>query len=250
MKKSMIIIIILLVFIFVGCNNSVQVKKNSDGLIQDKLTINNDDYSLSLSYSLTNKEEDYINGLNHQGYKVGAIFLFGNVNNILDINLLNTDAFVIREEENLIKLNVDLSNHYEDNINVRLFYTITINDENFIVYSSKYQTYDFYQLACLSPGSFSDIIISSNKNRLNVINIFLNTKTYEVSTESNKYDVKIKTPLDYNVIEVIITLKENVRLNNDFLFIVNDEMISIEKIDINNNVITYIIPDPNWSGVY
>ena len=96
------------------------------------------------------------------------------------------------------------------------------------------------------------VIIEKEIIELKSVEINLDTKKYEVSSDSSYYSAEIVKPLDYLVIVVKITIDINV--SSELKFIVNEIEIdsskyTIEKVD-DKYVITYKIEDPNWTPYY
>ena len=55
---------------------------------------------------------------------------------------------------------------------------------------------------------------------------------------------------EYNKITVTITLKNDYKFSSSFKLTLNDKLIDSSKYKIENNVLTYIFDDPNWSEFY
>lgn len=75
---------------------------------------------------------------------------------------------------------------------------------------------------------------------------------YLKKTESNSYEeysYNYSNP-SYDIITITITLSDGYVYTDDFILMVNGEIIPSSKYSKNNNVITYKFPDPNWSGIY
>ena len=84
------------------------------------------------------------------------------------------------------------------------------------------------------------------------IEINLDTKKYEVSSDSEFYSAEIVKPLDYIYIVTKVTF--DIKPSSELEFVVNGETIDnkkykIEEID-DKYVLTYKIDDPNWTPYY
>ena len=79
------------------------------------------------------------------------------------------------------------------------------------------------------------------------LEIDLNKKSEEGSADNYTYTYSNPS---YDKITIIITLKGDLEFSDDFELSLNGKVVDSSKYTIENNVITYIFKDPNWSGIY
>lgn len=82
-----------------------------------------------------------------------------------------------------------------------------------------------------------------------VIDLTLDTKNIKVSVNSDSswLSATVKNSNDLVYIIVTISITDENYQNDLYTLIVNDKEISDSKFSVSNNIITYIIEDPNWS---
>lgn len=140
-----------------------------------------------------------------------------------------------------------------------------------VTYEIKTNTLDDYEFISnidvnWLKGSTEDAIVSYIETTNNLIiiriekiikdlkevRISLDTINYEASADSAYYNAEIVKPLDY--IKIVIKVTSDVKLSDELMFYVNDELIDTSKYKIeytdNKYVLTYKIDDPNWTPYY
>ena len=69
------------------------------------------------------------------------------------------------------------------------------------------------------------------------------------SKETDLYKAEMSNP-EYNKITVTITLKNDNKFSSNFKLTLNDKLIDSSKYKIEENILTYIFDDPNWSEFF
>ena len=89
-------------------------------------------------------------------------------------------------------------------------------------------------------------ICEYNTDKVVLIELTLDLNKKQLNGETATYSYTYSNP-SYNKITVIVTLKEGFTFSEYFVLKLNDEVVKSSKYTIEDNVITYIFDDPNWS---
>lgn len=88
----------------------------------------------------------------------------------------------------------------------------------------------------------TDVIISS-------ITLTFDYLKHSEEIRRTEYTALMSNP-EYNKITITITMNEGYVLSDNLVLTLNDKIIENSKYKIENNVLTYVFDDPNWTGFY
>ena len=88
----------------------------------------------------------------------------------------------------------------------------------------------------------TDVIISS-------ITLTFDYLKHSEEIKRAEYTAVMSNP-EYNKITITITMNEGYVLSDALVLTLNDKIIENSKYKIENNVLTYVFDDPNWTGFY
>lgn len=88
----------------------------------------------------------------------------------------------------------------------------------------------------------TDVIISS-------ITLTFDYLKHSEEIKRVEYTAVMSNP-EYNKITITITMNEGYVLSDSLVLTLNDKIIDNSKYKIENNVLTYVFDDPNWTGFY
>ncbi|MBO4622576.1 MAG: hypothetical protein J5691_01685 [Bacilli bacterium] len=166
------------------------------------------------------------------------------------VNIGNENvAYIISEKEEWLKEDNKIKVTYEISINTLDDYEFIPNiDVKWLKDSSEDANVSYMEIT----NNLIFIRIEKIIKELKEVRIHLDTINYEVSADSAYYNVEIVKPLDY--IKIVIKVTSDMKLMDELMFYVNDELIDTSKYKIeyieNKYVLTYKIADPNWTPYY
>lgn len=167
-----------------------------------------------------------------------------------EMNIENENvAYIISEKEEWLKEDNKIKLTYEISINTLDDYEFISNiDVKWLKDSKEDANVTYMEIT----NNLIFIRIEKIIKELKEVRISLDTINYEVSADSAYYNAEIVKPLDY--IKIVIKVTSDMKLMDELMFYVNDELIEESKYKIeyvdNKYVLTYKIDDPNWTPYY
>ncbi len=258
MKKILIIFSLLFLFCLSGCNtevNEIIAIKHENTILSDK----NDEVLFSISlknYKLINEMNEVKEFIIYYSYEVETkeelLKAEKLTNQSLKIDELNTYAINLTEELYNKTLNVlfclklskdgDIySNVIKANITVMAREELAKNP----VHETAKKIIDY--LESIGSGNITD----PSKKAISEISITvdISVQTKLLTFETEQYTYTYSNP-NYDKITVMVYIKDEYAVTTDFALIFNGEVVPNSKYKIENNAITYIFLDPNWTGIY
>lgn len=260
MKKKVLLFIILLVMVcLVGCNETI---KETIAIKHETTILNSEQDIINISISIKNSslitEKNNIEQFDvYYDFEVDTkekLLKANKIDNpLLKTNEVNVYEIPFSEDQYsktlnvlfAIKLSEDgyiYSTIYKANITIMAREELEKNSEH--VTAKRIVDY----LESIGAGN----IIDPSKIQISEINLQVdfNKKTNLLTFETNEYKYTYSNP-NYDKITIIIYIKDEYALTRDFILIVNEKTIDSSRYKIENNVITYIFEDPNWTqGIY
>jgi len=235
MKRTIFIIFIFLLLLS-SCKKNPEVfdlKYNNVSIVEEGLKIN----------IIVNINEEEQKNINYIGMIFGE-----NDDNLSEENTLNNVE--INFNALISKYEFIITDIKEEYFNIDfIIKTYVIFKDNNIKYFDTNYIGNLYNLSNNIDLYFPKYIRAYVANKvLKIINLSVNFQEYTIDSLNEDYLADIIT--DYNYVTITITINEDYFLINDFTFIINDNIIEQNKLDINKTTITYRIEDPNWSDYY
>lgn len=84
---------------------------------------------------------------------------------------------------------------------------------------------------------------------INEISLTIDLNKTSLEGEEDKYTYTYSNP-KYEIIVIVITLKENYNFSENFTLKLNDEIVKAKDYEIEGKVLTYEFEDPNWTEIY
>lgn len=243
MKKIVLLIILMISCILVGCGGS----EESITIKIDNFTINSTTEKVDFEVTLFNTETL---GKNDKIKEYNILYVFENVKKE---ELLKKPLKVEEKKElnltekNILSINFTEANYTND---LTLIMELELSNEEKIY--SLVKNVNIFELAKATYEKDNTNLIAKkicDMDKVSKISleIDLNKKSEEGSGDN--YSYTYSNP-NYDKITIIITLKGDFEFSDDFELSLNEKVIDNSKYTIENNVLTYIFKDPNWSGIY
>ena len=245
-----------------------QIKKGTT-LIEYRLEIVPENYDKYLFLNVSNVGEDYdcINTLddtiNKSVLSIALDVLSKDENNEIAIKI---DNLVNAIEVSSIEISIDYDNKTAQALGSGYVIDANFNDDFIIIeiiFSPKAKLENDFDKLPVKNGmadAKGSLYIDNNRyyykeevektnNELTSITVTLDYLKHYDEKVTDEYIATMSNP-EYNKITVTITLKNDYKFSSKFMLTLNDKLIDGSKYKIENNVLTYIFDDPNWSEFY
>lgn len=238
-------------------------------LLDFKIELKEENYDDYIYIKLENKSDEY----NYTFFKMVDKSLISIALDVLSKDANNEIAKKIDDTINAIdvssiEMSIDYDNKKVQALGAGYVLNAEFSDDYIIVeivFSSKaHLTNDFDKLVVKvnNEGAKGSLHTENNKyyykeelektNTDVIINSISLTFDYLKHSEEIKkaeYTALMSNP-EYNKITITITLNSGYVFSSDLSLTINDKNIEKNKYKVENNVLTYIFDDPNWSGFY
>lgn len=203
------------------------------------------------------KIEIKINNLVDESIKVikeaGVVMKTSAVESVDELSL---NDYEVKYETNNLLFNqyvlgfIPTEEDYQKDFYIRAYIIyVDTKDEEIVIYTNNYEKINVYQMAKTSSDKLAKKVVATIENKIvKEVSVTLDTKEYIVDTDSNQYEADIFT--DYNIVKITVTVNNNLFVDEDLIFKVNDEVIERDDYNIDGRVITYEFDDPNWTKPY
>lgn len=158
------------------------------------------------------------------------------------IKLEISDINVIEEKE--YSINFDSSKYNSD---LSIIVLIELTDDSKI-----YSNLVNINIFDLAKREYKDNQIAANIYYgfiINEISLTIDLNKTSLEGEEDKYTYTYSNP-KYEIIVIVITLKENYNFSENFTLKLNDEIVKAKDYKIEGKVLTYEFEDPNWTEIY
>lgn len=235
MKKIYLFLLFMFIIFCVGCETTIKeivainvVKVEMSSEIEEVI------------YTLNIVNEDLITDKNTIK-QFNYYYSFGKLNKK---ELLKLEKHVIENKELVHKISFNETNYKSD---LSIIFEIELSKDGYIY--SKVMEINISALAkdeYLKNNNNKIAESICNPNRLYSLDINIDFKGKQGNGEGDTYYYAYSNP-SYEKITLTITLKNEFFFSENFEFILNGELIDSNKYTIDNNILTYIFKDPNWS---
>lgn len=235
MKKIFIFLLLILCFVFVGCGED----------LKKIVTLNITNVELSsekeeIIYTVEIINDDLITEKNNIK-QFNYYYAFGKKDKK---ELLETQKYSIQNKELIHKISFDESNYRDD---ISIIFELELSKDGLIY--SKVKEINISTVAKESYLKNNENKIAENicnPNRLYTLDIKIEIKGTKGNGEGDVYYYSYTNP-SYQKVTLIITLKDKYFFSESLVFIFNGETIDSSKYTVEDNIITYVFNDPNWS---
>lgn len=243
MKRCFNLLIILVVSLCLfACDNTSEI-------INLEIEIDN--------LRLSNTEEKVIFDIEFDNEESLGKKTIKEVSILYNFKKFNKDTLLMNNE--IIKLESTNINQIEENeYGIRFDYTQYHSDLSIIILlelndnSKMYSNLVNCNIYDLAKKEYLENEIASNIYYgfiINEIALKIDLNLYSFEGEEEKYKYTYSNP-KLETITIIITLKDNYAFSKDFVLKLNDEVVKTKDYTIEDNVLTYIFEDPNWTEIY
>lgn len=252
MKKRYITIYLLFILLgsfFLGCNDQRIKSIETNGFEQIDIKINNQEKGIQIDFKYNNISDcdEYNQELNEKIISFGILISYKNdidKNDFIVGNIEYNNNIILNDSNNYSYLfDNDLEDNFKKYVSVRLYYKYESKKEIKFRYSDKLYTESIYNLAVSNPGVFSNQIIEAFKEEIKTITLELDYEKYVIYCDEATYQAKIISPLDYEVINIIITINDEAKFSEDVILKVNDSIVSQVDYHIEDDKISLIVKD-------
>ena len=242
MKRCFNLLIILAVSLCLfACDNFETYK-----LIVEIEDLDLSDTEEKVTFDIDFENEELLNVVDIKKLSILYNFKKLSINELLvEYEILESETTNINKIEELeYGINFDSTQYHSD---LSIIICVELND-NSKIYSNLVNC-NIYDLA---KNEYLENEIASNIYYgfiINEIALKIDLNLYSFEGEEEKYKYTYSNP-KLETITIIITLKDNYAFSKDFVLKLNDEVVKTKDYTIEDNVLTYIFEDPNWTEIY
>lgn len=190
-------------------------------------------YGILIAYGETNDKENFI--------------LNGNINEKIVLN--NEVSYITNDYKYYVTLYNIPQEEYNKKVSARAY--LILNDST-VLYSDIIITRSLKSVCDMAyaDNNNSEFVLNVyNYFRISEINLSIDFSEHYIEKEEVKFTYTYSNPL-YDTVTIIIDLKTDFSLTNNFDLIINNKIIDANDYQIENNKLTCIIDDPYWTDIY
>lgn len=252
MKKRYLVfylIFILLGVSLLSCNDQGIESCETNGFEFVDIKINNQEKGIQINFKYNDIVDCDENGkrLNEDIISFGILISYKNnidKNNFIVGTAEYNSNIALNDSKNYSYFfDDDLEDNIKKYISVRLYYKYESKKDIKYRYSDEVYTENIYDLAVSNPGVFSSYIIDAFKEEIKTITLELDYEKYVIFCNESTYQATIIKPIDYDVINILITIHEEAKLSKDVILKVNGLIVNQDDYYIKEDKISLIVKD-------
>lgn len=235
MKKIYLFVLLVMIIFFVGCDDTI---KNVVAINISNIEMSSEVEEIIYTINIVNEE------LITKDNSIKQFNYYYSFEKLDKKDLLKLEQHKINDKELVHKISFDESKYKSD---LSIIFEIELAKDGYIY--SKVKHINISALAkeeYLKDNKNKIAEAICNPNRIYFIDLTIDVNGKQGNGERDAYYYAY-TNNNYEKIILTITLKDEYFFSESFVFTFNGEKIDNSKFSIEDNVLTYIFKDPNWS---